>query len=244
MNGPIRFSHLRAFGKSAAHGLHAMSATDDDPTYAMERGTAVHAMLFGTAKIIGYPGPTRRGKEYDKFEAEHPGYQILTMNEYDKARRMVDAVQGCALAQPYLKGVVEETILFRWMGLDCRSTPDVRGAEFVTELKTAPSADPDHFNWHALKMMYHAQMRLEQIASQTAKDCYIVCVEANEPFPVTVFRIDERTLEIGEKLLVTWAERLKVAEASQSWPGYVQCVVPISAPIDDELIFPEDGDAV
>lgn len=247
MNDPVRFSHLRAYGRSAVHGLHARTATEDDPTYAMERGTAVHSIVFGTHPVIGYPGPTRRGKEFDAFVAHHTDYEILTRDEYAKAQRMAEAVRECKLAEPYLKGAVEETLLFRWMGLDCRSTPDVRGADFVTELKTAPSADPAQFGWHALRMHYHAQMRMEQIgaafpfnAASPNRDCFIVCVEANEPHPVTVFRVDEKALEVGEKLLCLWAERLKVAEASQAWPPYVSCVVPLTVPDELQLEFEEE----
>jgi hypothetical protein len=234
------------------HGLHARTAADDDPTYAMERGTAVHSLVFGTHPVIGYPGPTRRGKEFDAFAALHQDYEILTRDEYAKAQRMADAVLTCKLASPMLKGTVEETLLFRWMGLDCRSTPDVRGPDFVTELKTAPSADPAQFGWHALRMHYHAQMRMEQLGAASVhpiapshvgyvdRDCFIVCVEANEPHPVTVFRVDEKALEVGEKLLCLWAERLKVAEASQAWPPYVSCVVPLTVPDELQLEFEEE----
>jgi hypothetical protein len=221
-------------------------AREDDPTYAMERGTAVHALLFGTRKVCGYPGATRRGKEFDAFAAAHPDHEILTQAEYDKARRMADAVLACKLAEPYLKGVVEETLLFRWMGMDCRATPDVRGANFLTELKTSASAEPMKFTWQALRMAYHAQMRMQQIAerhndpaARAMPQCFIVCVEASEPYPVTVFEIDRRTLEIGEKLLMTWAERLKNCEASGTFPPYCQSIFPLIAPEDLELEYGE-----
>ena len=243
---PVRFSHLRAYGKSAMHGLHARTAEAEE-TMAMERGTAVHALVFGTKPVIGYPGARRYGKDYDAFAALHEGYEILTRDEYVKATRMAEAVQNCKLAEPMLKGRTEETLLFAWNGMTCRSTPDVRGADFVTELKTAPSSDPAQFGWHALRMHYHAQMRMEQIAAEIVegveciKDCFIVCVEANEPHPVTVFRVDEKALEVGDKLLTLWAERLKVAEASQAWPPYVSCIVPLTVPDELQLEFEEDA---
>ena len=242
---PVRFSHLRAYGRSAMHGHHAMTRADDEQTYAMERGTAVHAILFGTRKVCGYPGAQRRGKEYDAFAAERTDHEILTMAEYDKARRMADAVRGCELAAPWLKGAVEQTILFKWMGLDCRATPDVRGDGFLTELKTSATADPMRFSWQALRMHYHAQMRMQQFACSASpfhvNDCYIVCVESAEPYPVTVFKFEERALEAGEKLLVLWAERLKNAEASNTFTPYVSCVVPIDIPDEEaELVFADD----
>lgn len=243
MTQPVRFSHLRAYGRSAMHGHHARTQ-DSAQTTAMQRGTAVHAIVFGTHQVCGYPGSQRRGKDYDAFVAEHPDTEILTMAEYDKARRMADAVRSSTLAEPVLKGIAERTITFRWMGLDCRATPDIRGTDYLTELKTSSSADPARFVWHALRMHYHAQMRMQQIAcNDQPKDCFVVCVESAEPYPVTVFRIDEKALEAGEKLLIGWAEKLKNSESSESYPPYAQCIMPIDLPEELELDYGSNDDA-
>ena len=117
------------------HGWHARTQEEAEPTVAMQRGTALHALLFNTRKVIGYPGSTRRGKEYDAFAALHPDHEILTMADFGKATQMVDAVRSCKLAEPFLQGIQEQTILFKWMGLECRATPDNRGDGFLTELK-------------------------------------------------------------------------------------------------------------
>lgn len=236
----IRFSHLRAFGRSAAHGYHALHSQDDSQTYAMERGTAVHAMLFGTRRVVGYPGAQRRGKEYDAFASANGDCEILTMAEYEKASRMADAVSNCKLAAPLLKGTFEETLRFKWMGLNCRATPDVRGADFLTELKTSNSSEPVKFTWQALRMGYHAQMRMQQLGHHAGKQCFIVCVESSEPYPVTVFEIDKRTLEIGEKLLVLWAERLKQSIAAKEYPPYTSAIFPLIAPEDDVLEYGDE----
>src|SRR3990167_6214883 len=234
---PVRFSHLRAFGRSPMHGHHARTR-DTDPTYAMERGTAVDAILFGHKKVIGYPGATRRGKEYDAFCAAHAGYEIVTNAEYNKASRMVEAVRTCKLAEPLLFGVLQETLLFKWNGLDCRSTPDVRGVDFLTELKTASTSDPSRFIWHARRMHYHAQLRFQEYACEKhghrVRDHWIVCVESEEPHPVTVFHLDPEAREEGEEVLTLWAERLKNCEASGEFPPYVSCAVP--------LVWPEEND--
>ena len=234
--GPVRFSHLRAYGRSAMHGWHARN-NEMDATSAIERGAGVDAIIFGTSKVVAYPGAVRRGKEYDAFVAANPGAQILTATEYAKVTRMADAVMSNPLAAPYMKGVTQQTKLFRWMGLDCRSTPDVIGDSFLTELKTSATSEPVKFTWHALRMAYHAQMRMQQIAIASRVPCFVVCVEATEPHPVTVFEIDKQTLELGEKLLVLWAERLKAAEQAQQFPPYAQSVFPLCAPEDLELDY-------
>jgi hypothetical protein len=241
---PVRFSMLRAFGRSALHGQYARSH-EDDPTYAMERGTAVHAMIFGNREILAYPGPVRRGKQWEAFAAEHADAEILTLAEYTKARQMADAVLASKVAAPYLRGVVETTIRFRWNGLDCRATPDVRGADFLTELKTSQSVDPARFQWHSMRFCYHGQMRMQQIACGAGifdMPCFVIGIESAPPYPVQVFRIEEAALEMGERCLCLWSERLKTCEASDHFPPYTECVVPLGVPIneDDDLIYPAE----
>ena len=245
--GPVRFSHLRAYGRSPMHGYHARTQ-EAEQTYAMERGTAVHALLFGNRGVVGYPGSQRRGKDYDAFAAEHPDTEILTASEYEKAQRMADAVRASKVAEPWLSGIKENTLLFRYMGMDCRATPDVRGADFLTELKTSSSADPERFKWHALRMHYHAQLRWQEYAFNSVSEKFVlhhivVCVESSEPYPVTVFFLQPRALEQGEKLLTLWMERLKGCEASGQYPGYAQSAVPLDVPEDDdELVFATEAE--
>lgn len=220
------------------HGYHARTV-EMEQTAAMQIGEGTHALISGTRKVVGYPGATRRGKEYEAFCAANDGALILSGSDYAKAAAMAEAIGSSALAASYLKGVMEQTILFRWMGLDCRATPDVRGVGFLTEVKTSASSEPMKFTFHALRMAYHAQMRMQQIACGARPECFVVCVESAAPYPVTVFEIDKRTLEIGEKLLTLWAERLKACEESQQFPPYAQSVCTLMAPEDFELEYEE-----
>lgn len=242
---PVRFSHLKAYGRSAAHGLQARTE-DSISTRDMQRGTAVHALLFNTRKVVGWSGPQRRGKEYDAFAQDHADCEILTAAEFDKARAMAAAVRASKLAMAALDGETEKTIYFDWYGRKCRATPDVRGDGFVTELKTSSTSDPSRFVWHALRMQYNAQLRMQQIAcGYGIEDCIarIVAVEAAPPFPVTVFRVEARALDAGERNLTLWMERLRTCEASGHWPPYVECEVPLDIPDDVELDYGDDDDA-
>lgn len=247
LSAPVRFSHLRAYGRSAAHGLYARTH-ERKPTAAMELGTAVHAMMFATQPVAGFDG-TRRGKAYDEFcAAAEPGTLVLAASDYHRACNMADALESSPTAKAALTGKAEETLHFRWMGRDCRATPDVRGDGFVTDLKTTTSADPNRFRWHALKMAYHAQLRMQQIGCMFAKNerpanAYIVAVEVDPPHTVTVFDLTARALEEGDKLLTLWMERLCASEGARSWPGYCESVVPLDVADDLDLDFgDENGD--
>lgn len=242
---PIRFSHLRAYGRSAAHGLHART-TERKPTAAMELGTAVHAMLFGTQSVTGFDGP-RRGKAFEEFRAQAGDALVLGAADYIKALGMVESLKASPLAMRVLDGEAEQTLRFRWFGRDCRSTPDVRGKGWVTDLKTSTSSDPARFVWHALRMKYHAQLRMQQIAYREAghgeaEQAYIVAVEVDPPHAVTVFDITARALQEGEKLLTLWMERLLASEAAREWPGYCEALVPLDVPEDLELDYGGDDD--
>ena len=237
---PIRFSHLRAYGRSGAHGYHARTSAWE-PTKPMLLGTAVHALAFGTRKVIAYEG-TRRGKAWDAFKLEHPDEHILSMGENYHARNMADALLKSKLAVQVLEGVAETTIEFQWFGRKCRATPDVKGNSFVTDLKTAKSADPAQFQWASLRMAYHAQMKMQCIAAGVDV-AHVVCVESVEPYPVTVFRVTDEALTEGEKLLTLWMERLINCEKADCFPPYVECIVPLDVPKDLDLDYGDDDAA-
>ena len=237
---PIRFSHLKAYGRSAAHGLQARTA-EWKPTKAMQLGTAVHALAFKTKKVAAYDG-VRRGKAWEQFRDENTDTHLLSPGEYYNASKMAEALLQNKDAVSVMEGVVETTINFDWYGRKCRATPDVRTDLGITELKTSASSDPAKFVWQSAKMAYHAQCRMQQIACgmEVFSPAHIVVVESAAPFPVTVFRLTEDALIAGEKLLCLWMERLKACEAAQEWPAYVQSIVPLDLPGDVDLDFGDE----
>jgi hypothetical protein len=86
-------------------------------------------------------------------------------------------------------------------------------------------------------MAYHAQLRFQEYGcvanKHKVRDHFIVCVESDAPHPVTVFHLEPEAREEGEKLLTLWAERLKNSEASNVYPAYVDCVMPLVWPKED-----------
>lgn len=239
----VRFSRLKLLGKSPAHYF----ANPQGESAALDRGTAVHSMLLRGARVTFYPKKTadgksapRRGKEWDAFKLANSGATIVTASEYDVCSRMVDAVRANHHAMEVLTGIMEETILFDWLGLDCRSTPDVRdpAGAFVTELKTCQTSDPGRFSWQSIRMGYHGQMAFHRAAMRKEKlghdpIGYVVAVESTIPYPVTVFKMTDRAWEKGEKQVRFWMEQLKSCLQSNQWPPYAQSVVDLDVPDED-----------
>ena len=82
----------------------------------MDVGTYVHTAVLEPEKLEEetaiYPGPIRRGKDWDKFEAENKGKVILTSNDVDVALDMIGAVNSSPIARSHLDGYEHEVSLF------------------------------------------------------------------------------------------------------------------------------------
>lgn len=248
---PLRFSRLKLMAQSPMHYAHARQSDTDS----IAKGSAVHKILLGGGRVTYYPKLTeagasapRRGKDWDQFAADNADALIVSRDQYATAMRMVEALRENADAMTLLTGIAEKTILFPFLGLPCRTTPDVRGAGFYTELKTTVSARPGKFMWQAMKMGYHAQMAFHRLGIQRAKlavnagDGYIVAVENGGVPAVTIFKVTPKAIEQGEKSIRLWCESLKNSLHSNQWPAYSQSVVDLDMPEDDGLLFPGEDE--
>jgi len=240
---PLRFSRLKLMGKSPAH----YAAYVPDETGAMETGTAADRLLLGGGPVLAYPGPVRRGKDYEAFCAAHPDAMIVTQKESAIALGIAEAVQKCPDAIRLLTGIRQQTMYWDFNGRPCRGTPDVRGDGFLCDLKTGETSDPRFFPFKVRRFAYHAQMSFYETGVQLANlppitQSYIVAVEQAPPHVVTVYRLTDDTIELGARLWRLWLEQLQVCEASGVFPAYSQSIVDLELFDDNEAI--DLGDAV
>jgi hypothetical protein len=242
---PVRYSRLKLMALSPAH----YQAAAVEETYAMERGSAVDAMVFGTQEVLawglnekGNQRP-RTGKDYDAFAADHPGALILTTSEYQEARTQADAVRSSTMAMRLLDGNRQNEITWRFGPRACAGRPDVWVPSHVTELKCTVSSQPRRFRRQARSLGYCGQIvwymdGLAAAGLAAPEAGYIVAVEGTAPFVVTVFRLNQTDIDRGRRDYRAWFEQLMVCEAANEWPGYSQAVVELGAYDDDvELDF-------
>jgi hypothetical protein len=248
---PLRFGHLSKFARSPAHYLEARSrdaAGAEQPTPAMEKGSAFHAVLTGTAEVVKYPGKTRVGKQWEAFQAEHPGKLILTATAYDCVMGMAEAVWSDPVAAQLLNApgiVYEQTLRPQLHGWPCRATPDIRSPAGLVELKSSATTEPEQFQRLAGRMHYHAQLAFYLQACAAAgipvkRDCYVIAVEASAPHPVVVHQLTEKAIDIGERAIRMWVERLRGCLEQDYFPGYTQSIIPWDIDEDLELEFGDD----
>jgi hypothetical protein len=250
---PLRFGHLSKFARSPAHYLEARSrdaAMIEQATPAMEKGSAFHAVVTGTAEVIKYPGKVRSGKAWEQFQAEHAGKLILTSTAYEQVMGMAEAVWSDPVAARLLHPpglVYEQTLRPELHGWPCRATPDIRSPDYLVELKSSSTTEPEQFQRHGCRMLYHAQLAFYLQACAAAaipvkRDCYVIAVEAAPPHPVVVHQLTERAIDMGERAIRMWVERLRSCIAQDFYPGYVQSVIPWDIEEELELEYADDDD--
>lgn len=250
---PLRFSALRQMAKSPAHYIAYLDEQEQATTSGMDIGSAADLLILGGQRVIAYPGPVRRGKEFDAFELANRDALIVTKKEYEQAAGIAEAVAYCPDAVNLLTGLRQDTRYWDNNGRPCRGTPDVIGADYIADLKTGETSDPRRFHWKVRTYAYHAAaawyldgLHREQFAktgkaSRTIRDSYIIAVEQAKPHVVTVFKLTDHILEMGERLWRTWFEQLQVCEASGEFPPYSQSIVDLDLPDDEDI---EMADAV
>lgn len=237
----VRFSRLKLMALSPAHYLEAAQRE----TYSKERGSALHSLVLGGKRVLAYPGKVRRGKEFDAFVAANTNAQILTKSDYARAEGMAASVRRHKRAMQVLAGQHEVELDWKFLGRDCQSHIDVigGGGEWVCELKSAVSSQPDRFAWHAKKFAYNAQLAFYweavlQSGLGVPRDAFVVAVESAPPYVVTVMRLTGQALDLGRRSFRLWMERLLGCEAANEYPGYAQDIVPLDIPDDDApLVF-------
>lgn len=242
MTARLRFSTLKHFASSPAH-FRYWQGREMEPSAAMRIGTAVHAAVLGGAPVVRYDG-TRRGKDWEAFQASYPNATILTATECDVVEKCADSLRYTDASCENLFGWLshnERLIEWDFNGVPFRSTPDryygPSDAATLVELKTTRSAQPARFLRDATSRWYHSQLAVYRAAlatvGVTVAKALIVAVETVPPYNVTVLELTDRALDVGYRTACGWLEQYKVCEASGEWPGYVQG--PVTFDIEPEM---------
>lgn len=233
--------------------LHYAAATVDE-TMAMEKGSAVHSLVLGGQPVIAWTKKSeagnacpRRGKDYDAFEADHPGALILTPDAFGEAHAIAEAVKANPLAMSRLDGDHEVELSWRFGTRHCAGRIDSLG-KYLTELKVTNSADPRQVMWQAIKMGWGAQLAwyLDGRAASgviVAELPRIVAVEPKAPYAVTVFKLTDHALDVARRTYRLWFEQLRVCEDTGEFPPYAQGEVELDVPDNDVALDFGDAEA-
>src|ERR1700744_2459353 len=100
-DGRVHFSELKEMRKSPKHFANACRKARD-MSRPMMIGALADCLVFGQRGYAIYPGPTRRGKEWDAFKEVNAGKFLPIQSEIDDAKGAADAV----LADPFALSLI------------------------------------------------------------------------------------------------------------------------------------------
>lgn len=243
---PVRWSHLKMMGRSAAHYRYHLDHPKPQSD-AMRVGSRVHSLVLRGERdrFAIWEGGRRAGKDWDLFALANQDAIILTADQEDRAQSIAQAVLGHDDAMMAIHGCAREVTHTWTIGdRECQGTPDAIGPASVVDLKVTNDASPGRFPWHARRMGWLAQLAWYDygILKGNAISLALIAVEDQPPHLVTVYKLTPAAAELGHRTWRSHFERLLVCEATDRWPGYVDCPVPLD--VDQEFTLHMDGEEI
>lgn len=246
----IKAEHWTGLKEMQRSPLHYKYRKDNErvDTKAFARGRAGHtAVLEPRRFLLDYAVwdkkndegkvKQRRGKEFDSFAAMCGSKTILTVEEYETALAIGDAVRAHPVAAEVLKGAKHEQSI-AWTdeatGLPCKSRIDAIGGWLADLKTTSKGVDPRVFGNAAAKYGYVPQLAMYSdgwlaVTGERPPVC-IVAVEAEPPYDVAVFEIDEDKLYMGQQIYRGLLEQVAICRQANAWPGRCPESVPLELP--------------
>jgi hypothetical protein len=239
---PVHFSTLKYIEQSAAHYLHALQrdAFDSAP---MRIGRGTHSLVLGGSPVVVYEGRRDpRMAAWRDFLSEHQDAEILSAAEMRAAEGMANAVAKHPDASRLIRESTDREYSISWEreGLKCKGRLDfMRRGEYLGDLKTCQSSEPERFWRDALRRAYHAQLSWYRGGLEfNGINCprgYLIAVESAPPHPVTVIEVAPRAMDYGNRRCALWIERLRQCIAADYWPGYVEGIQLLDVPDADDF---------
>lgn len=239
-------SRLRYLAKSPAHLQHSLSEPYEQ-TDAQALGQAVHTLvlepeLFDSQNAL-MPKFDRRTKEgkagYAQWISFNEGKQGFCQSDWEAIQAMAKAVAAHPKAAPLVgfAELIEQSVIWRHpSGVDCKSRIDAICPELATifDLKTTRDASPHAFSKAIFDYGYYRQGAFYIDACRSLGiqiDHYaIIAIENTAPYPVTVYRLLDESIELGRKENDALIELYRTCKEADSWPGYPTEIQDIGLP--------------
>lgn len=231
---PARFDYDRRHGQLA--------------TPAMDFGTAVHTILFGSGpEVTVIEAPDRRTKDVKQKEetARKNGAIPLLEHEFRMVEAMVKAVRTHPDARLFFDiedAQVEHSLFWRDQdGLMCRARPDLMiltryGRRVIVDYKSCHSIDDRSLSRAMWDKGYHQQNpwyvdgAIATGLGDEDTDFVFLCQEKKAPYFVRCFRPDPDALHIGRELNKVAKGLYQECTEQGRWPAYSNTIDSLPLP--------------
>lgn len=217
-----------------------------EPTAAMRFGTAVHEGVLEPdtfeQRVVALPdvnARTNAGKaELAAFMAQHAGKLLLSADDFDRARRCVEAVHRHPSARMLLAGGERETSLFwrdRQFDVPCKARIDLRNLGGLVDLKTTADASADEFAKSVANFGYALQAAnyyagCEELLDATPEFFALIAVESEAPHGVACYALGSDAFGVGRVRMDEAMRRYREALTSGYWSGYPPTIDHLTLP--------------
>ncbi len=247
---PLHYTESKAISQSdlkvisdgsIAHWLHKQ-ANPEPASKAQIFGQLVHTLVLQPHLLdedfVVLPKLDRRFKEdkkrYEDILAAAVSKTVVTIEEFQRAEALVDAINKHPTAKQYLNPhglVFRETPIFATLnGVECKGIPDLFTPDsggLLIDLKTTASARLDKFQWSARDFRYDVQMAFyaDMLAAKgfLVSKYIIIAVESEAPFGISIFEIDPVSIHEGRlqyRLDLEVVKSYLAADKEDVWTGY------------------------
>lgn len=244
-------SGLKQILRSPAHFVEWAKGESDKDSPALRFGKAFHCAVLEpdvferTYVVLPADAPQRptaamlKAKQpspesiarvtwWSDWRAMNAGRVELSAEDFDRARRMADAVRAHPVAAGLIVGGDRE-VTMRWQdeetGIWCKSRPDLRAAgEFVMDLKSC--RDASHEGFARAVAGYHYDLQAmhyldgERVLSNGVRWFVFLACESEAPYVCQPYLLDaaaeQRGAALRRRALAKQAECLRTGR----WPGY------------------------
>jgi exodeoxyribonuclease VIII len=206
----ISNSDLTHINKSIEHWLRKNERERSD---AMDLGQMFHDLILSPeifkTNYVEMPSEikVRRGKEWEKFQDENKGKEVITREENRKLVRMHQSFLEHPKAPLLFEtGEAERSFTYEIDEIKCRCRPDFINTKYniILDLKTTKSAIPDEFARSMAGNRYHVQAAwyLDGVNKCLGTDInkfLFVAVETTSPYSVCIYDLGEESIEEGRR---------------------------------------------
>jgi len=211
---PLSYSSLKAFRKSPRHYIQYITQPRK-PSAGMALGLLVHVLTLEPTEFekryLLYVKPTGTGsvKVMNNLKdiANEARKILITQDELDEANRIKQALMDHEMSRILIESRRKSEITLRWRhkttNLPLTGKVDFESkawdTDFILDLKTGNSADPDEFVRQSINLDYHIQVGAytDGYPRQFYKfpDFMFIVVETAEPYNVSCIYCDNKYVE-------------------------------------------------
>jgi exodeoxyribonuclease VIII len=206
-----------------------------EPTEAMRFGSYLHTLVLEPLKIperyYVMPKVDRRTKEgknayLDAINAAATK-EVISMDDAELAELCANSILTHSSFQLFVPliddAVIEQPILFKCWGHDCRCKPDMVHIDsgICFDIKTAKGASPRAFATSVADFGYHRQAAfylhaLEQQYEKEFRFMFVV-VETTAPYESAIYELDREAIRKGFDELCTLLDEYRMRLSMNDW---------------------------